>query len=543
MSEIDKDYLPPQDALPEKIYTLPEIRYSENLNVGRELLDKTTEKKGDKTAIYYKDKEITYLELQKDVNRLANALSDLGIEENDRMMLRTPNIPEYLVSNLACWKMQAIPVLVNPMLRKEEISYRANDSEAKAIIVDAESLNDVEKAKNELDTIEHIIVIDYEKEEYISFNKLMEGKSSNFEAYDSHKDDIARLIYTSGTTGKPKGVISTHADLLSSCGTHGKHVLKLHEEDVIGGHPSVTFSYGAINFCLYPWYFGASLSLVDTFSPEKMYETIEQHGITVLCCIPTAYKMMLSIEDAEKKYDLRSLRICESAGEWLPNTTYKEWKKRFGVEILDSLGSSELIYFLSTYENVPPDKIGSTGTIVPGYNAKIVDEGFNEVPRGTVGRLIIKGPVGNQYWKKPEKQRESTWKGWSLAGLLYVEDEDGYFWYKGRDDTMIVSAGYKIPGGEVENALNSHPAVLESAIVPSPHELRGSIVKAYIVLNQGYEPSNSLKKELQDFVKQKIEPYKYPREIEFVEKGKMPKTSTGKIQRFKLKEKEKERKT
>lgn len=541
MSEIQEEYLPPRDALPEKIYTLPEIRYPNRLNIGRELLDKTAEKNKDKIAIYYKDDKIKYSELQKNVNKLANALSDLGIEENDRVMLRAPNIPEYIVSNFACWKMQAIPVLTNPMLREEEILYRANDSEARAIIVDAKSLDDVKKAEKKFKTIKHIIVMNKEENGYLSFNELIKGQSDKFEAYYSHKNDIARLIYTSGTTGLPKGVISTHADLLSACDTHGRYILKINERDIIGGHPSVTFSYGAINFCLYPWRFGASLSLLDRFTPEKMFETIEKHKITVLCCIPTAYKMMLEIADAEDRYDLRSLRICESAAEWLPDTVYKEWKKRFGIGILDSLGSSELIYYLSTYENMSSDKIGSTGIPVPGYDVKVVDENFNEVPKGNIGRLIVKGPVGNQYWRKPEKQREGIWKGWSIPGLLYVEDENGYFWYKGRDDEMIVSAGYKIPGGEVESALNAHPAVLESAVVPSPHKIRGSIVKAYIVLNEGYQPSESLKKELQDFVKRKIEPYKYPREIEFVEKSKMPKTSTGKIQRFKLKEKEKKK--
>lgn len=254
--------------------------------------------------------------------------------------------------------------------------------------------------------------------------------------------------------------------------------------------------------------------------------------------------MMLGLEDAEKKWDCSSLRLCQSAGEWLPGATALEWKRRFGVPILDSMGSGDLHYWLSTFEGMDESKYGSTGISVPGFENVIVDENFNEVPPGVVGELIVRGPVGQTYWRRPDKQKEgvcppdSRFKGWSRPGLIFMKDHDGFFWYKSRSDDMIVTSGYKIPGGEVEGALNNHPAVLESAVVATPDEERTSLIKAFVVLKEGFHPSEQMKVELQEFVKQEIEPYKYPRIIEFAKSHELPRTSTDKIQRNVLRERE-----
>ena len=542
MVEIPEEYLPPEEYRPDRIYALPELHYPLKLNLGKILLDDNVEKRGDKVAIGYEEKKGTYMELQRRVNKLANALKSLGVEENDRVMIRMTNRPEWIETNFACWKIGAIPVLTNHLFRSETLSYIANDSEAKAMVVHSDWLKDVELAKPKMRTVKSIVVVGEEVEgDYYYYEKIMKDQPETFPTLEFDRDHFGRLIYTSGTTGPPKGCLRTYREILSGADTHGKYILELSEKDTIGGHPFFTFAFGSVNFTQYPWRFGASLSIIERFDPEKMFETVEKHKITVLCCVPTAFRVMLGVKDAEKKYDLSSLRLCQSAGEWLPPSTIIEWKKRFGVEIIDSLGSSEWNYIISARKGMPESKIGSTGLPVPGYECKIVDEDFNEVPRGTPGYLIIRGPAGNFYWRKPEKQAKAVRNGWSLTELIFVQDEEGYFWYQSRADDMIVSAAYKIPGGEVEAVLNEHPAVLESAVVGSPDPLRGNVVKAFIVLRPGYTPSDELVKELQNYVKGRLEPYKYPRKIEFVKAEDLPRTVTGKIQRAALRELEKKR--
>ena len=356
------------------------------------------------------------------------------------------------------------------------------------------------------------------------------------------KDDLMRIIYSSGTTGKPKGIITTIGDAVAAREVINRYLLNLTPQDVVGGHPIFTFAFGfgLIFVCFGSK--GCTLSILEKFDPVLMFETIQAHRISVLRCVPTVFRMMLGVKDAEKKYDLSSLRLCQSAGEWLPGETVKEWRARFGVGILDSVGSADLMYWLSTRLDTPDDKLDSSGMPIPGVECKVVDGNFNEVPRGTAGELLVRAPWGQQYWRRPDKQREAVWKGWNRPGLIYMEDEDGYFWYKGRDDEIIVSSGYKIPGGEVEGVLLSHEAVLEAAVVPSPDPVRGNIVKAFVVLKGGYKPSEALAEELKNFVKEKIEAYKYPREVEFVDGRSLARTSTGKIQRFVLREKEIEKK-
>jgi 2-aminobenzoate-CoA ligase len=537
LPKISDEYLPPKDALPEKIYAIPEVRYPGKFNLAEAFLIPNVQKWPDKVAILYKDRRISYNELYIKVNKVGNALKSLEVQKGDRVMVRGPNIPEFIETTLACWKIGAIVVPIPPILGAESIAYRANDSEAVAMIVSSDGLEEVKKAESKLKTIKNIVAVRLEEGgPYLSYEEIVERESSELEPEDTMKDHIGRIMYTSGTTGVPKGCILTLADIRSVADTHGRYVLGLRKTDVIGGPCAITFNMGNVNFTMEPWPFGAAVSLMEDFTPEKTFEVIEKHRITILKTVPTAFRMMLEVKEAEKKYDLSSLRLCESAGESLTADTYIKWKKRFGVEILDSLGSSELQYWLSTREGLPESKIGSTGTPIQGYECKIVDENFNEVPPGTPGRLIVRGPVGIQYWRKPDKQREAIHNGWSDTELIFKEDEDGYFWYISRADDMIVSSGYKIPGGEVEKILNEHPKVLECAVVASPDYVRGNVVKAFVVLKEGYEPSDTIVKELQDYVKSKIDPYKYPRGIEFVKE--LPKGPTGKIARHLLREME-----
>lgn len=544
MAGIPSECLPPSEYLPEAVRLIPGLDYPEKLNLAQELLDRHIDKLGGKTAIYFRDRRITYRELHAQVNRFANALRQLGVERCDRVGLRAANIPEYLVWNFACWRIGAIPVLFNHLNRHEEVAFKLNDSEAKAICVQSDYYEDVEKAQAKCPHLEHVIVCGENIPETLSYSELVAGQSALCESADTSKHDMGRLIYSSGTTGKPKGIINTMEGLLSVADTHGAHILKITENDVLGGHPYFTFAFGSVNFTIYPWRFGASASVFERFQPQEQLKLVQEHGITLLFAVPTAFRMMLGVQEAEAKYDVSSLRLCQSAGEWLPVTTVMEWKKRFGVTILDSLGSGDLNYWLSTFEGMDETKYGSTGVSVPGFENLVVDDKFQELPANEIGELIVRGPVGQMYWRRPDKQREgvcppdSKFRGWSRPGLVFLKDQDGYYWYKSRSDDMIVTSGYKVPGGEVEGALNNHPAVLESAVVDTPDQERGSLIKAFVVLRETVQPSDALVTELQEFVKRQIEPYKYPRIIEFAKAQDLPRTSTGKVQRNVLRERE-----
>lgn len=538
MSTIPPEYLPPQDYLPEKIFPLPEVRLPRKLNLGVYFLDRHVENGlGSKTALLHRDQTITFSELQKEVNRLANALQRLGLEKNDRMMLRMPNRPEFITACLACWKIGAIPVLVNHLLRADEIAFRANDSEAKVLLVSSDSLSETVKARPQFIMTKHIIVCGKKEEGFLFYDDFIKDQPETFEAVECDKDDWMRIIYSSGTTGKAKGIITSIGDGVTAIASASKYLLEITPDDVVGGHPAFTFAFG-FYFILFWGYNGCTLSITEHFDSEKMLQTIQNHRISVLRCVPTVYRMILADENAEKKYDTSSLRICQGAGEWMPGSVIKSWRNRFGVDLLDSIGSADLNSFMSTRKGTPDEKLDSSGFLLQGVEGRIVDAQFRELPRGSTGELVIRAPWGQHYWRRPDKQMEGVKDGWNRTGLVCQEDEEGYFWFKGRNDDVIVSSGNKIPGGEVEAALLTHEAVLETAVVPVPDSVRGSIVKAYIVLKEGYQPSPELAEELKKHTKESIEAYKAPRVIEFASRESMPRTVTGKIQRFILKERE-----
>jgi len=538
-TNVPEKYLPPREFMPRNVRLLPELEYPQTLNLTEMLLDGNGRERGDTVAIYYDAERITYRELQARVNRFSNALRQLGVGKGDRVVLRSFNIPEYLVWNFACWRIGAIPVLVSQLNRATELAFKINDSEAVAICVHADNYADLDKARHDCPHLKHVIAYGGRVPGALFYDDLMRGQDEAAASEEMRPEGIARIIYSSGTTGKPKGILTTVEGMLSGGDTAGRHIMKIRSSDVIGGHPSFSFAFGA-SFLSLPWRFGAAISVISAFAPEKQFELVHEHGITVLLAVPTGFRMMLEAAGRDDAVRLPSIRFCQSAGEPLPNSTLVDWRKRFGTTIINSLGSGELNYWLSTFEEMPDDKIGAAGISVPGYENVIVDEQLNPVPAGTPGELLVRGPLGQMYWRRPDAQikgvcpPDSRYAGWSRPGLYCTQDEDGYFWYMGRLDDMIVTAGYKIPGGEVEAALNNHPSVFESAAIGVPDEGRGNIIKAFVVLKEGVEPSEQLVLELQDFVKQEIEPYKYPRMVEFVAGGALPRTATGKIQRNEL---------
>jgi len=539
MSTIPKGFLPPKEYIAHRIFALPEERYPGKFNAIRHFRDNI--KDWSRTAIYYKDEKITFTEVIKNTNKLANALKELGVEQYERIMLRLPNCPEFIYAYYACWTIGAIPVLVPNMLRKEEILHRANDSEAKVFIVGSTVWMDVEESIPHFKTVRKIVVVGERKEGQLFYDDLVKDQSDECEPIDVNRYDPVMLLYSSGTTGAPKGIIRENAahfeHTVKKPGAKEDVTIEVLEEDVYGTPGALAYGMGT-GLPLSQIFNRNAISLLNRPTPEEMLETIQKHKISYLKCVPTFYKMMLEIPDAEKRYDTSSLRWCGSAGEWLPGATRREWIKRFKVDIVDNIGCAEMGSIFAQPHWCPDEKADSSGKLMPELRMRVVDENFNDVPAGTFGEVLVQGPTPILYWRQPEAQKNAVHNGWNRTGLVGRMDKDGYFWLKSRVDDMIVTSGYKVPGGEVENALMSHPAVHEAAVVPSPDRLRGSIVKAFVVLRKGFEPSDELQKELQDHVKAKLEPYKYPRKIEFVDGKKLPRAQMGKILRRALAEME-----
>ena len=532
--------LPSRDLFPERVYTLPELRYPDRLNVARELLDRNADGgRAGRPAVFAGEQVLTYGELQKKVNRLGNGLRALGLDRGSRVLLRMPNVPEFVITWLACQKLGIVTVGTMPMLRSRELAYIVNDAETTAAVVWGGIREELEKAQREAPTLKRLIVAGEPKPGDVGWQDLLDGQPERLAVEETGANDVAMIAYTSGSTGVPKGCVHFHNDILASADSYARYVLTPSEEDRFGGHPTLAFTFGTGGLMVFPFRFGAATVLMGPFQPETVLETIQRYRLSVCFCAPTSYKLMLRVPEMERRYDLRSLRLSVSAAEPLPAATYEEWVKRTGSELLDGLGSTEIfhIFISSLAGKVRP---GATGVPVPGYDCRVVDEAGREVPTGTAGLVAIKGPTGCRYWRKPERQAEYVrFGGWNITGDVYIKDPDGYFTYQCRSDDMIVSGGYKIPGPEVERVLDEHPAVAESAVVASPDETRGYVVKAYVVLKPGRAASEALAAELQGHVKRELAPYKYPRRIEFVER--LPRTETGKIRRVDLRRQEAER--
>lgn len=530
-------YLSPRELLPDRDYRAAGLEYSRELNASRILLDQNLSSgRADKTAILYKDEQVSYRELYKRSLSLGCALKDLGIQRGDRVLLRLYNRPEFIVSWLALLRIGAVSVATMPMLKVRELANIAQDCEAKALIVSAELWDECTKAKGDTPELDHVIGIG-SIEGALCFDELLNHSGASDPIANTAHDDVATILYTSGSTGRPKGTVHFHEDIAAIADTFSARVLKPSPDDVFGGHPTLAFAYGLGGLLVFPLSCGATTSLLDAFNSTSMLEVIARDQVTILFCAATAYKKLL-IEfemnpDARKL--IASLRTCVSAGETLPASVFADWKKTTGIEILDGIGSTEMLHiFISSRPGQAQP--GCTGLVVPGYQAKIVDDDMCELARGQPGHLAVKGPTGCRYWKNQEQQKQYVHQGWNLPGDIFHQDEKGFFYYHCRSDDLITCGGYKISGPEVESVLLEHTSVSEAAVVASPDPVRGSVPKAYIVLRDGYPRSVELAKQLQDLVKSQLAAYKYPRMIEFVES--LPRTETGKLRRFAVRDHE-----
>ena len=529
-----RDALPPRELWPEMRFDrIPELSYPGRLNCAAELLDKAIERGwGDRIAFRWPGGQWTYAQLLEQANRLANALvDDLGVVPGNRVMLRGYNGPQMVALWFAILKAGGVVVCTMPLLRTRELTFTADKAKIGLALTDARLAADCEAAmKGRADGSPRPGGRSVSFGPDSEMHRLAERKPATFRNADTAADDVALIAFTSGTTGEGKGTMHVHRDVLAICDCFPKYVLKASADDVFCGSPPFAFTFGLGGLVLFPMRIGASSLLLEQATPPLLLDGIEKYHPTISFTAPTAYRAICSMLGER---DVSSLKKCVSAGEALPRATYDAWEKATGVTIIDGIGATELLHiFISAAgKDIRP---GSTGKVVPGYDARVVDDTGKPVPDGTVGKLAVRGPTGCRYLDNLERQRAYVQNGWNLTGDSYVRDKDGYFWYQARTDDMIISAGYNISGPEVENVLLLHPAVKECAVVGLPDVERGQAVSAFVVARDGVETSDSLAKELQDFVKHEIAPYKYPRRVSFLRE--LPRTATGKLQRYRLRE-------
>ena len=462
-------------------------------------------------------------------NRLANTLVDnYDVKPGNRILIRSANNPAMVACWLAATKVGAVVVNSMPMLRSSELDKIINKAKITHALCDSRLLNELENVMESNNYIKYLIPFDGTANHSSELDKVALEKAVKFKPIKTGRDDVALLGFTSGTTGEAKATMHFHRDLLIIADGYAKEVLNVNDRDIFVGSPPLAFTFGLGGLAIFPLRFGATATLLEDASPPNMIEIIQKYNATVCFTAPTAYNIMLQAMD--DGVDLSSLRAAVSAGETLPAPIYKKWLKKTGKPMLDGIGATELLHiFISNFFD--DHKESCTGKPVMGYQAKIVDDCMQEVDRGKVGRLAIKGPTGCRYLSD-KRQSEYVIDGWNITGDSFYQDKEGYFHFAARNDDMIISSGYNIAGPEVEEALLSHPAVFECAVIGFPDDDRGSIVQAHIVLNESFNESEKLIKILQEYIKKIIAPYKYPRSVIFVKS--LPKTKTGKIQRFLL---------
>ncbi len=500
------------------------------------------EGRAEKTAIFYQDRELTYRQVYELVNRTGNALKALGVDIEQRVLLCLLDQPEFVAAFFGAIKTGMVPVPVNTVMQPADYRYFLEDSRARALFVSGACLPQLEPALAGLKFLRHVIIVGPGAGGLPSipgvavhdFSKLIRAASGELIPEDLSPDDVCFWLYSSGTTGFPKGAVHLQHDMLVVTELYAKQILGMTEADRCYSVAKLFFAYGLGNSLYCPFGVGASAVLFPGRSePQKVLENVRHYRPTLFFSVPTSYAASLQVPGFSRE-DFRSVRLCVSAGESLPAAIFERWKERFGVESLDGIGSTEAghIFISNRSGQVRP---GSSGQIVPGYEAKIVDDVDRRVPDGEIGNLMVKGDsTCASYWNKHERTKQTFVGDWLRTGDKYHRDEDGYFWYAGRSDDMIKAGGVWVSPVEVENALAAHPAVLESGVV-GVEDADGLLKpKAFIVLHQGFSGSDALISELQGFVKGRIAPYKYPRWVEFV--AELPKTATGKTQRYKLRE-------
>ena len=524
------DHLPPVELQPQFVFDLPQLQFPERMNCVTELLDKhVAQGRGDRLCIQAPGLRWTYAQLQAKANQIANVLTrDLGLVPGNRVLLCAPNNPMMV----ACWfgviKAGGIAVAAMPLLRAKELSAIVDIAQISHALCDDALRAEVQGAQEKCDTLNAVRYFNVKTEGVDdALEALMDKASAEFTTLDTAATDTCLLGFTSGTTGVPKATMHFHRDVMATCVCWPEHVLKANADDVFIGSPPVAFTFGLGGQVLFPMAIGASMALLEKAGPQQLVDGLEQFGATVMFTAPTSYRVMSQQGERIRKTKLRK---CVSAGEALTASTRILWKEATGIEIIDGIGSTEMLHiFISHREDEA--RPGATGKAVPGYRAKVVDDDGNEVPPGTIGKLAVQGPTGCRYLND-SRQTKYVSQGWNLTGDAYLMDADGYFVYQARTDDMIISAGYNIAAPEVEDALMAHPAVAECAVIGVPDTERGQIVKAFVVLRAGHAGDEAMVKTLQDFVKSTVAPYKYPRAVQFVDQ--LPRTATGKLQRFRL---------
>lgn len=524
-----------RDALPAfnlwPALPLGELHYPEYINVGVELTGKMVENGfGDHTALIGNGRLRSYKELTDWTNRLARVLvEDYGLKPGNRVLIRSANNPAMVACWLAATKAGAVVVNTMPMLRAGELTQIVDKAQVSLALCDTRLMDEMVVCAKNSAFLTSVVGFDGTANHDAELDRAALNKPVTFAAVETGRDDVALLGFTSGTTGNPKATMHFHRDILAIADGYAKEVLGVTPEDVFVGSPPLAFTFGLGGLAVFPLRFGATAVLLEAATPPNMIEIIEKHRATICFTAPTAYRVMLAaMEDGA---DLSSLRAAVSAGETLPEPVYRDWIAKTGKPMLDGIGATEMLHiFISNrFDDHRP---ACTGKPVTGYEARIVGPDGAELPYGEVGRLAVRGPTGCRYLNDDERQQGYVLDGWNLTGDSFSMDADGYLYFAARSDDMIISAGYNIAGPEVEAALLAHEDVAECGVIGAPDEARGAIVEAHVVLKNGVEASPAQAKLLQDFVKARIAPYKYPRRVLFIEE--LPKTQTGKIQRFRL---------
>jgi 2-aminobenzoate-CoA ligase len=522
-----RDNLPPKPEWPEFLFELPELQYPGRLNCATELLDKpVTRGHGHRVAMRTADGECTYTQLFTQANRIANVLvRAMGVKPGNRVLLRGPNNPMMAACWFAVMKAGGICVATMPLLRAKELIDIIQKAEVSHALCDRRLEAELKAAAAACPSLKEMSCCYDDRPN--SVDTLASRQPLWFSNAPTAADDVALIAFTSGTTGRPKGTMHFHRDVVAMCDAFPRSILRTQKDDIFCGTPPIAFTFGLGGMLCFPMRYGASTVLVEKHTPETLLETIERFRATVCFSAPTMYRQMAAIAEG---FNLSSLKKCVSAGEVLPDATRELFRQATGVEIIDGIGSTEMIHIFISHL---PERVRrrATGYAIPGYRATVLDEEGRVCAPGTVGRLAVKGPTGCRYLAD-ERQRNYVQKGWNVTGDAYLMDEEGYFFYQARTDDMIIAAGYNIAGPEVEGALLAHPAVAECGVIGAPDPVRGTVVKAFVVLKPGNARNGETAKSLQEHVKAVIAPYKYPRVIEFVDT--LPRTETGKLQRFKL---------
>ena len=523
------DRLPHSEQRAEMRYDLPELRIADQANLIDVLFGQIESRSLTDRPFLRSDKiTLTYSDANERVNRIAQVLTeDFGLVPGNRVLLRGGNSIGMALAWLGVVKAGLIAVATMPLLRAKELGEVIEKAQINFALCDAVLVDELNTARTKTDTLKTIVFFNLINEPG-SLAVLAAQKDGDFKPCLTSADDVALMAFTSGTTGKPKAVVHTHRDVLAACQAWPRHVLGAMPDDIVMGSPPLAFTFGLGGLLLFPFAAGASVYFPSiAYTPEAMVKLIKETHATIVYTAPTFYRQMAAFA---KQVGTPSLRICVSAGEALPDATRQLWKEATGIEMLDGIGATEMFHIFISSK--PADvRRGAIGKVVPGYTAKVVNDYGVEVPLGTVGKLAVVGPTGCKYLDDA-RQGKYVKNGWNHPGDAFTQDADGYFFYQARDDDMIITSGYNVGGPEVEDALMHHPAVAECGVIGLPDEERGMVVKAFVVLKLGVEGSDACVKLLQDHVKATLAPFKYPRQIEFV--STLPRTETGKLQRFKL---------